>query len=368
MGEWKCEYCDKTFERKQNYDRHCKTKYHLRRVSREKSVPESSPSSKPETKNDVNLELLTMIKQLQSEIKELKERPVSPQHHSPFSMAPVPNKKYNVNDILSRQGTMLSVPEEKWKTFINTAYYSKCESTIIECSSPHIQKAANLLLGKIENTKPEQLPILIVNKKSGSEKKVAYYEGGYNFILRSGITKKTNVQLYNALDIYLSRSVGQLWYEPKLKEIYRTLPIEVRNKIHYRGGDNKIGFLDFLCLEKKEKSQKTNCNHYGCWNAKLFDGYSNHTEEVFWKWRNRQLINVDNGKFTLDDERFCELRNEFANHVMNHEYYDDYVAFRQNQVDCFFSTETSAIQADVLEELFIQVCRLCNVNEILKLN
>ena len=111
-------------------------------------------------------------------------------------------------------------------------------------------------------------------------------------MLRSGITKKTNVQLYNCLDIYLSRSIGQLWYEPHLKEIYRTLPIEIRNKVHYRSDDDRIGFLDFVCLENhlKKKVTEKRCRHFGCWNSKLFDGFD--ANDTFWKWKNRTLYNA----------------------------------------------------------------------------
>ncbi len=402
MSEWKCITCDKIFDRKANYDRHCKTKYHIRRVEKNakvrcstkiektpevqdltfhnskenaktaKGVAATLPSQNTEVQ-DLSLHnatLLDMIKKLQSELNELKQRPASPQQHSPISLAPVPNKKYTINQLLCRKDTGISLPTQKWKTFLNTAYYSEHEAGIIECSAKHIEKAANLLLGKLQNTEPDQLPIIVLNKKSGVEKKVAYYEGDDDFIIRSGITKKTNVQLYNCLDVYLSRSVGQLWYEPHLKEIYRTLPIEIRNKVHYRGDEQRIGFLDFMCLEKpaKKKSNDKKCRHFGCWNSKLYDGYADSMHHVFWKWKNRDLINVDGGTFKLNDEDFNEFRSDFAEHVMNHEYYQDYLDYRNNQQNCYFSTEVCAVQEDVLEELFIQVCILCNVNEIIKLN
>ena len=369
--KWECKVCDKQFDRKANYDRHCKTKYHNSRVERNKPVQAQSPPPQPD---QTNAALLELVKQLQNEISELKNKPVSPTQHSPFRLAPVPGKKYTINQILSRKDTDIPVPDEKWKTYLNTAYYCKHEATHISSYCKHLEKAANLLLGKIENTAPEKLPMLVVNKKAGVEKKLAYYEGDPSFILRSGVTKKQSVQLYNCLDIYLSRSVGQLWFEPYLKEIYRTLPIEIRNKVHYRGDDNRIGFLDFMCIDyplhkrAKTDTQDKKCKHYGCWNAKLFDSFDAPKDTIYWKWRNRDLINVDDNKFRFNDEEFNKFRSKFADHVLNHEHYEYYVTYRQNQFNCYFSTETCEEQERVLEELYIQVCRLCNVNEILKLN
>lgn len=311
-----CKICNRTFNTQERLDRHLTTKTHLGRVEREKN--------KAEKKNAFSLSM------------------------------PIENK-YSIEDILSRKNTEIKLPKQTWKKFINSAYtYDGEVEKLITCNEKHIEKAANLLLAKLMNTEKEELPILIVNKSSGANKRIAYYEGDADFTVRTGVSKKDNVQLFNALDIYLSRSIGLLWYEPHLREIYRTLPIEIRNKVWYRCSDDaKISFLNFHCVPK--------CRHIACWNATHFSDH----KYTYWKYKNKELDNIDGGKFTLNDEDYLEFRSEFGEHVMNHEYYNTYLKFRNEQKEYYFSEEICAMQDSVLEELFIQVCRICNINTIL---
>ena len=312
-----CKICNRTFNTQERLDRHLTTKTHLGRVEREKN--------KAEKKNAFSLSM------------------------------PIENK-YSIEDILSRKNTEIKLPKQTWKKFINSAYtYDGEVEKLITCNEKHIEKAANLLLAKLMNTEKEELPILIVNKSSGANKRIAYYEGDADFTVRTGVSKKDNVQLFNALDIYLSRSIGLLWYEPQLREIYRTLPIEIRNKVWYRCSDDaKISFLNFHCVPK--------CRHIACWNATHFSDH----KYTYWKYKNKELDNIDGGKFTLNDEDYLEFRSEFGEHVMNHEYYNTYLKFRNEQKEYYFSEEICAMQDTVLEELFIQVCRICNINTILE--
>ena len=318
--EFNCTVCNRTFADQKKLDKHLASKLHLRRAVYSGKV-------------------------------EIVEKP------KPFSLISNPkDNKYSIDNILKRENTDLPMPKENWKKFINTAYtYDGDTIKLITCSEKHIEKAANLLLAKLMNTRKELLPLLVINKSGGANKRIAYYEGEPNFTIRTGVSKKDNIQLFNQLDIYLSRSVGMLWYEPKLREIYRSLPIEIRNKIWYRcGDDDKLSFLDFFCVEK-------NCRHMGCWNSHHYsDG-----KTVYWKYKNKELVNVDGGKFTLNDDDYLEFRREFGEHVMDHENYDTYIKFRNEQKECYFSSEMCEIQDNVLEELFIQVSRICNVNTIL---
>ncbi len=312
-----CKICIRSFKTQSQLDRHLTTKVHLTKVEREQN--------KAEKKNAFSLSM------------------------------PIENK-YSIEDILSRKNTDIRLPKQTWKKFINSAYtYDGEVEKLITCNEKHIEKAANLLLAKLMNTEKEELPILIVNKSSGANKRIAYYEGDADFTVRTGVSKKDNVQLFNALDIYLSRSIGLLWYEPHLREIYRTLPIEIRNKIWFRCSDDaKISFLNFHCVPK--------CRHIACWNATHFSDH----KYTYWKYKNKELDNIDGGKFTLNDEDYLQFRSEFGEHVMNHEYYNTYLKFRNEQKEYYFSEEICAMQDTVLEELFIQVCRICNINTILE--
>jgi len=319
--EFECKVCNRSFKTQAQLDRHLKTKVHLLKVAREKKIAKSSTEPKP------------------------------------FSLSVPIQNKYSIEDIINRKDTDIRLPKQTWKKFINNAYhYDGPEEKLISCGEKHIERAANLLIAKLNNTPKEELPILLVNRASGANKRIAYYEGDPEFTVRTGVSKKDNVQLFNALDIYLSRSIGLLWYEPKLREIYRTLPIEIRNKIWFRSMDSdKISFLDFFCVQKE-------CRHLACWSS---THYTDH-KYTYYKYKNKQLQNVDGGKFVLDDDTYLEFRSDYAEHVINHEHYDTFVKFRKEQKDCYFSTEMCEIQNSVLEELFIQVCRICNINTILE--
>tara|TARA_R110002096_G_scaffold334431_1_gene528191 strand:+ start:971 stop:1936 length:966 start_codon:yes stop_codon:yes gene_type:complete len=319
--EFECRVCNRSFKNQAQLDRHLKTKIHLSKVTKATGVGEKKV---------------------------------------PFAVTcPTVVNKYSIENIINRTDTDIRLPKQTWKKFINSAYHydtTQGEDKLISSGEKHIEKAANLLITKLNNTPKEELPILLINKTSGANKRIAYYEGDPEFTVRTGVSKKDNVQLFNALDIYLSRSIGLLWYEPKLREIYRTLPIEIRNKVWFRAmDDDKISFLDFFCVPGE-------CRHLACWSS---THYTDH-KHTYYKYKNKVLQNVDGGKFVLDDDAYLEFRSDYAEHVINHEHYDTLIKFRKEQKDCYFSTEMCEIQSGVLEELFIQVCRICNINTILE--
>ena len=93
------------------------------------------------------------------------------------------------------------------------------------------------------------MPIIVLNNDRGKNKKICYFTKEDKFETKTNVAKKENIDLYSRIDMYIFKSFSQLWYEDKLKEIYRDMPIEVRNKIHYQTTDeNKISFLCFWIL------------------------------------------------------------------------------------------------------------------------
>ena len=202
-----------------------------------------------------NAALLELVKQLSAQVQSLQnDNTVIPdtkqrQENNPYSFTMIiKNNLFTQDEMIQRTNPNILKPKENWLKFIFNAYGWKSRETHIKCEYEPHQTAANLLLTKFYNTPQELLPIIVLNNDRGKNKKICYYTKEDKFETKTNVSKKENIDLYNRIDMYIFKAFSQLWYEDKLKEIYRDMPIEIRNKIHYQAtDDNKISFLDFKC-------------------------------------------------------------------------------------------------------------------------
>ena len=252
--------------------------------------------------------------------------------------------------MVERTNTDLLLPSENWKKFITSAYKYKQRENFITCGYEPLQTAANLLITKFMKTPQELLPVIVLNNSKGKNKKIAYYTDFSKFKIKTDVVKKDSIELYNHIDAYLFKSFAQLWLEDKLKDIYRTLPIEIRNKIHFRTIDNnKIAFLDFQC-------SCTDGSHMRCFRDLLVD------EEDFksWKYKEQELQNVDGQIFILTNDEYFNFVEDFVNHINNHEYGYVYNDYRQNRDLATFDRENEKIRLRVVDEVFDIITARCN--------
>lgn len=365
--EYVCLICDKNFgNKKSNYVRHCNSKKHL---DKEKHVPKNEiirkkvlkPIKDPKDEQIENLKQMVMM--LQQQVEEMKSLPHSPRTHSPI-VADVPSSgNYSVAEILNRNDNDLENPlEDSWKKFIEDAYCYEGETeNIISSSYTAVAYAANLLLAKIKSTRKIHLPILIINKKRGSARKIGYYnKKNGEFIVKTDIEKKTDVELYKFLEMYLGRSSGQRWLIKKLKSIYNELPIEIRDKMYFENNENnKLSFLKLYCMCEDG-------DHSGCY--KTIDFFNMATGQNVYRYKDANLIKPDGKTFSLKGNDFTNFIQEYYDHIEEHEYCDEYKSFRktQNEMTCIWASEDSELK-NVANELFDKVCDLCSINPLLEL-
>ena len=376
--KWYCEVCDKYFSSAAALRRHETTLGHKRKLEKQgtekqkpapfiqvletpKLIP-SPPVKKEPTvdKKDQQIELLLKaVAALSEKVSDLENRPPSPRVTSPFEMAEIkPKLKYSINQILSRKGTNMSSPDLFWKKFIISAYKYKGKVDVeIHSKYKNLQIAANLIISLFKYTDREKLPILVLDKKQG---KIAYYEtDDQTFITRAD--KRSRDNLKNYLEMYLVRSPGQFWYEDILKKMYREMPIELRDKMHYQSIDsNHLSFCDFYCLEGKK------CDDVpGAWRETVYTG---DTTKVL-KRVNSELHKPTGGVFSLDDQQYRDFVEEYYNYIHDHEDFETFKKYKigqnEDQMMSFYATEQQEAFSNILEDVQDKIFNLCDINDVL---
>lgn len=340
--EYSCETCNRDFkENRIKYEYHLTTSGHKRNISQKENTPTNM--------------LLDMVKTLKQQVQSLTSgnSNVSKRENKPLSFNTITKHNlYSKEQIINRKNTDLMNPSEKWNRFIFNAYEYQNEEKFVSCGYSPLEKAANLLITKFYKTPQELLPIVVLNNTVGRKKKIAYYDGE-KFTVKSDILKKESLDLYTRIDMYLFKSFAQIWLDTKLREIYRTLPIEIRNKVHYREtADNKISFLDFKCC-------CVGSNHVGCYKDILYkDGHY----EIL-KYKDRDLKNVDGKLFKLSGNEFIEFVEEFVNHINDHDYGFIYDEYRENKDLATFDESSERTRYGVVDEVFDMITKRCYFKE-----
>jgi len=375
--DWYCEVCDKYFSSAAALRRHETTLGHKRKLEKVAYTPApfiqvlETPKLIPTPKVPVKKEpvidrrdrqielLLQAVSKLSEKVDSLENRPPSPRVTSPFEMADIkPKLKYSINQILCRKGTQMKSPDLFWKKFITSAYYYEGKvDEVIKSKYKNLTKAANLLISLFKYTDREKLPILVLDKKAG---KIAYYEtDDQTFIARAD--KRAQAMFKNFLEMYLIRSPGQFWYEKTLKKMYREMPIEMRDKMHYQSiDDDHLSFLDFYCVEGKR------CDDVpGAWRETIYTG----DDTKILKRANRVLKKPTGGTFSLTDDEYREFVEEYYEYIHNHEDFDTFKKFKDgqsaDQIVNFYATDNEDF-AVVLDEVHDKVCDLADINDVLK--
>jgi len=349
---YNCEVCHRQFG-----ENRLKYEYHLTTSSHKRNVEKCSPVVNSNTDTAALLEL---VKQLSAQVQSLQNgNTIIPdtqqrQESNPYSFTTIiKNKLFTQDEMIQRTHPNILKPKENWLKFIFSAYKWKSRENHIRCEYQPHQTAANLLLTKFFNTPQELLPIVVLNNDRGKNKKICYYTKEGKFETKSNVSKKENIDLYNRIDMYIFKAFSQVWYEDKLKEIYRDMPIEVRHKIHYHStDDNKISFLDFKC----------HCNdnsHRGCYRDMIVDD----DRCQLWRYKNHDLINADGGTFLLNDDEYMELVNEYVNAIEDHEHAHDYNDYREQKELAHFDEEAEKARYKVVEQVYELILERCSYVE-----
>ena len=225
--EYSCKSCERAFgENRIKYEYHLTTNAHKRKYKANEST-EKTPTEL----------LMDMVNSLKQQVANLTgSSPVEKIRTStePLSFTNIiKNKLYTAEQMIDRENTDILHPKKSWTSFISSAYKHNNRENFITCEYEPLQTAANLLITKFMTTPQELLPIIVLNNSRGRAKKIAYYTDGSKFKIKTDIIKKESIELFNRIDVYLFKSFAQFWLEDKLKDIYRTLPIEIKNKMHF---------------------------------------------------------------------------------------------------------------------------------------
>ena len=349
---YNCKICNRQFG-----DNKVKYEYHLTTSSHKRNAKKCEPVINSNTDTAALLEL---VKQLQEQVQFLQNgSTVIPdtkqrQENNPYSFTTIiKNKLYTQEQMIQRTNPAILKPKEDWLKFIFNAYTYKSRETYITCEYKPHQIAANLLLTKFFNTPQELLPIMVLNNDRGKNKKICYYRKDGKFETKTNITKRENVDLYRRIDMYIFKAFSQMWYEDKLKEIYRDMPIEIRNKIHYSStDDNKLSFIEFKCC----------CNdnaHRGCYRDMVVD--DGHTQ--IWRYKNHDLVNVDGGTFSLGDDDYLDFVNEYVNAIEDHEHAHIYNDFREQKELARFDEGAEKTRYELVGKIYDIILERCSFVE-----
>ena len=363
--QYVCESCNKSFgNRRSNYVKHCNSNKHLEKVNNSKNeiIIKKTLTPQPDAKDKQIEQLTNMIHLLQQQMEEMKQSQNSPRTSSPIVGEESADGNYSISEILNRNDNDLQNPVEKnWKKFVMDAYYFEGEiAQTITSNYPAVSYAANLLVAKLKSTSPINLPILFINKKSGSKRKIAYYNQRYGeFIVKTDIEKKKEHELYQLLLNYLGMSGGQKWLKKKLKSMYNELPIEIRDRMYFENNENnKLSFMNLYCMCEDS-------DHICYKKQEYYDATSN---QHIYRYKDSELMKPDKTKFSLKGSDFTEFIQEYYDHIENHEYCDDYKLFRttQNEMTCIWATHNDDLKT-ATDELFECVSNLCGINPLLQL-
>lgn len=342
--QYNCKSCKRDFgENKKKYEYHLTTNSHKRKNQKETADM---------TTTDY---LLGMVSDLKKQISELSGGAPAQRTSTPLSWNNIiENKLYTVDAILERKNTNLLLPELSWFKFISASSRHTNNQKYISANYSPLETAANLLISKFYDTPQELLPIIVLNNEKGRNKRIAYYEKGTSFITKTDIKKRRNVELYARIDMFLCQSFTQPWLEEKLKKIYRSLPIELRNKIHFSSSNpNNISFLDFNC-------SCTNNIHTKCYRDLIYEDDINRV----WRYKNRELKNVDGGTFKLNDEEYQDFVQDFVDHIENHDYGYIYTEYRENRDIVSFEKEAEEARYAVVDQVYNMITQRCFFKKI----
>ena len=374
-----CVVCDKTYKTEAGLNRHYKTASHKKKLDTMEnnevilsdarayadSLPKVKIGDKVAASKDAQIaSLLEMVKNLTEKVNTIEDKVPEPRVTSPFHMADVsyPKAKYSVNQILSRSGTKMKCPDFFWRKFISDGYFYEGKvETVIKTKWKNLNYGANLLISMFKSTHKEELPILVLNKKSG---KIAYYEtDDKSFITRTSIKGRTG--FYNFLEIYLVRTSAQLWHEKKLRGIYRDLPIEIRDKMHYQSTErNHISFLNFYYHAANcNTNNKTNID-VGSYRQMIPDIDGN---KIILR-QNRELKKPSGEAFSLDGQDYYDFVEEYINFIHDHEDYETFKKYVQDRNDeevvNMMATDNEGFK-EVLDDVFDKICDICDINKII---
>ena len=337
--QYSCKSCNRNFgENKIKYDYHVTTNSHKRKDVKKQS--DMSPTDY----------LVDMVNTLKQQISDLSNGGAAKRTTSPYDWNNIiQNKLYTIDQIIERKNTNLLLPKTSWSKFISSSAKHNNKQKYISTKYLPLETAANLLISKFYDTPQELLPIVVLNNEKGKNKKIAYYESGTHFNIKTDIKKSRNVELYARIDMFLCQSFSQPWLEEKLKEIYRSLPIEIRHKMHYSSvNPDNISFLDFNCT-------CTNNIHTKCYRDLIYEDEMNKV----WRYKNRELKNIDGGIFKLSDDEYQEFVQDFVDHIENHDYGYVYNEYRENRDAVCFDKESEDRRYAVVDEVYNLITERC---------
>jgi len=346
--DYNCNICSRNFgENRIKYEYHLTTSQHKRKAEKCNVKLEENTNT---------AQLLELVKQLTAQVQVLQANnnpaPVATVRPTkePLSFTHIiKNKIFTIDEMLQRSNPELLKPDTTWIKFIFNAYKYKSRETHITCEYKPHEIAANLLLTKFYQTPQELLPIIVLNNDRGKNKKICYYSTGGKFDVKTNISKKENIDLYNRIDMYIFKSFCQSWEESKLRDIYRDLPIELKNKIHFQTSDeNKLSFLDFKCC-------CTDTSHRGCYREMIIDD----DRCKLWRYKDHELINIDGGKFTLTDDDYFDFVSEYVNAIEDHEYAHVYNDFREQKELARFDEEAEKQRYRIVDEVYELILEKC---------
>jgi len=341
--EYSCKCCKRDFgENRIKYEYHCTTASHKRKQTTMKS--EMSPTDY----------LMAMVKTLTAQVQDLSsgsggsvvKRPSA----KPLSFHEIIDQKvYTIEQVIDRKNTDMLLPVKPWIKFIFSAYKHTRQQKFVSHSYKPLETAANLLVTQFHETPQELLPILVLNNDRGRKKKIGYYTDGAMFNVKTDIVKRGNIELYNRIDMYLYKAFTQPWLEDKLKEIYRSLPIEIKNKVHYHSVDpDTISFLDFKCTCKDNMHSK-------CYRDLIIDD----ADIKVWRYKDRDLKNMDGGIFKFNEDDYYEFVQELVEHIENHDYGYVYNEYRENRDNATFDSISEESRYEIVDEVYNLITRRC---------
>ena len=325
--KYECAICGVDFgNKKSNLEKHMMTRKHKLKCQQNAKNKQAIEKMKDIDKGEAMVEILKLLQ------GNIKPEPMT--------------DNITVKDILKRENSKIRLPKRTFDKYFSLG------RIMTFCDFENIYKDSNDIIydgivSMIEQTKPEDLPVILSNRDVGTRGKTYYYESGAKFEYQS-CSKMHERKLFIRFKSLLRNSIRNM-FKGYLDEIWNGMPDDLKDYFvnekqdKQKRYDPKSGrtltldgvFWDNLvCVDdfgenKKGENEESGCMIPGCmcWNCyetgdDLRTQINLYNKKTFIN-HNDELIHFDN------EEKLTNVVEELCDYIQNNKNFKTFMRFKR---------------------------------------